>query len=90
MHIPFPLPEQRIREGSFYLGVDRSGALNDHAHVENFMHKTALEIIEQALAAADAAGDDSSDDGGAGGGAGGAPATDVSDVELTAAAPSAR
>ena len=47
------LPEQRIRESTFYLGTDRAGALNDHANVNNFMRSTANEIVDLALAALD-------------------------------------
>lgn len=43
------MPEQRVREGTFYLGTDRAGALNDHAHVQDFMERTAREIIDDAL-----------------------------------------
>ena len=45
--------EQRVRENSFYLGVDRAGALNDHRNVSQFMGETALQIVEDALRATD-------------------------------------
>ena len=39
------LPEQRIREGAFFLGTDRAGGLNEHAHVHDFMRVIALSLI---------------------------------------------
>ena len=41
------LTEQRIREGTFYLGVDRAGALNDHAPVPDLQHRGLLCIGNQ-------------------------------------------
>ena len=59
------LPEQRVRESSFYLGTDRSGALNDHANVMDFMRRTTWAIVEIAISAVDV------DEGEAGRGGGG-------------------
>ena len=40
------LPEQRVRENTFYLGVDRGGAFNDHANLQQFMARTTLSIAD--------------------------------------------
>lgn len=41
--------EQRVREDHFYLGYDKAGALSENAHIQEFMHLTALAIVESAL-----------------------------------------
>ncbi len=41
--------EQRVREVGWYLGYDRKGNLNDHAHVAAFMQRTVLSLINHAV-----------------------------------------
>ena len=48
-------PEQRVRQSAFYLGVDRGGSLNDHAHILPYMRRTTEYIVESALERVDRA-----------------------------------
>uniref|UniRef100_A0A7S2HCA5 Uncharacterized protein n=1 Tax=Haptolina brevifila TaxID=156173 RepID=A0A7S2HCA5_9EUKA len=50
------LLEQRVREERYFLGYDKAGALSEHANIRDFMHRTALAIVETALEAAEPTG----------------------------------
>ena len=56
-------PEQRVRETTFYLGVDKGGSLNDHTNLLHFMQRTANDIIDAALMTFDAPAPDGAADG---------------------------
>ena len=45
----------QVREDVFYCGYDKAGALNEHAHLPEFMQRTARNIVETALEIAEPA-----------------------------------